>query len=95
MWISKFFARRLKYIQNRKWKILIISSKLTEYDDTEDVYGHSVDDDAPISPTDANQWLYDRERSHQSMASFMANHVDIEEEDEEQGDSHRRNSEVS
>lgn len=69
----------------------------SEYAIDDDEYGHSVDDDAPISPTDAQQWLFDRERGQQSMSSFIANHRDIEEEDEEQcesQDSHRRNSEV-
>lgn len=67
----------------------------SEYAIDDDEYGHSVDDDAPISPTDAKQWLFDRERGQQSMSSFIANHRDIEEEDEEQGENpHRRNSEV-
>lgn len=58
------------------------SMNYDEYDD-EDVYGHSVDDDYSISPTDAQQWLYDRARGQNSMASFIANNDDIEEEDEE------------
>ncbi len=69
---------------------------IPEYDDDYE-YGQSVDDDAPISPTDAQQWLYDRERGQQSMSEFIAKNRDIEEEDEEQCDPHdlhRRNSEV-
>ncbi|KAJ6627594.1 Protein HBS1 [Pseudolycoriella hygida] len=77
--------------RHRKMRSIIFES-----DDMDDVYSHSVDDDAPISPTDANQWLYDRERGQQSMSSFIADHRNIVEEDEEQCDSHdsnRRNSE--
>lgn len=72
--------------------------KCPEYGYDDDEYGHSVDDDAPISPTDAKQWLFDRERGQQSMSSFIANHRDIEEEDEDQCDVHdsnRRKSEVN
>ncbi|XP_037047570.1 HBS1-like protein [Bradysia coprophila] len=65
----------------------------TEYGLDYDEYGRSVEDDAPISPTDARQWLFDRERGQQSVSSFLANHRDIEEEDEEQCEPNRRNSE--
>lgn len=53
-----------------------------EYDGYDDVYGHSVDDDTCISPTDASQWLFDRARGQQSMSAFIANNRDIAEEDE-------------
>ncbi|XP_075159400.1 translation elongation factor EF-1alpha (GTPase) HBS1 [Haematobia irritans] len=54
-----------------------------EYDGYEDVYGHSVDEDC-ISPTDAQQWLFDRARGQQSMSAFMRDNKDIAEEEEEE-----------
>lgn len=54
------------------------------YDDYDDVYGHSVDDESCISPTDAQQWMYDRNRGQQSVASFMKNNNDIKEETDEE-----------
>lgn len=69
-----------------------------EYDGYDDVYGHSVDDESSlncISPTDAQQWIYDRARGQQCMSEYIAKHQDIEEEDEEQLEGkHRRDSEV-
>lgn len=48
------------------------------------MYGHSVDEEPScISPTDAQQWIYDRNRGQQSVSSFIANNRDIEEEDED------------
>uniref|UniRef100_A0A182JG83 Uncharacterized protein n=1 Tax=Anopheles atroparvus TaxID=41427 RepID=A0A182JG83_ANOAO len=55
-----------------------------DYDDDEDYrYGQSVEDDC-ISPTDAQQWMYDRARGQQSMSEFLANNRDIEEEDDDE-----------
>lgn len=53
-----------------------------EYDGYDDVYGHSVDDDSCISPTDAQQWLFDRARGQQSMSAFMRENKEIAEEEE-------------
>uniref|UniRef100_A0A6B2E882 Putative elongation factor 1 alpha n=1 Tax=Phlebotomus kandelakii TaxID=1109342 RepID=A0A6B2E882_9DIPT len=68
-----------------------------EYDGYDDVFGHSVDDEGCISPTDAQQWLYDRARGQQSIATFMASNRDIQEEDEggdgEEHEKERRDSE--
>lgn len=52
-----------------------------EYDDED--YGHSMEDDYSISPTDAQQWIFDRARGHQSMSAFLANNANIVEATEE------------
>lgn len=52
-----------------------------EYDGYDDVYGHSVEDDSYISPSDTAQFMYDRGRA-QVMSSYFDQHKDIEEEDE-------------
>lgn len=62
----------------------ICVSIFVEYDGYDDVYGHSVDDETCISPTDAQQWLYDRARGQQSISSFIATHRDIDEEEEDE-----------
>uniref|UniRef100_A0A182QBA3 Tr-type G domain-containing protein n=1 Tax=Anopheles farauti TaxID=69004 RepID=A0A182QBA3_9DIPT len=54
-----------------------------DYDDDDYQYGHSVEDEC-ISPTDAQQWIYDRAKSQQSMSEFRANNRDIEEEDDDE-----------
>uniref|UniRef100_A0A2M4A8K3 Putative elongation factor 1 alpha n=1 Tax=Anopheles triannulatus TaxID=58253 RepID=A0A2M4A8K3_9DIPT len=55
-----------------------------DYDDDDDYrYGQSVEDEC-ISPTDAQQWIYDRAKGQQSMSEFLANNRDIEEEDDDE-----------
>lgn len=46
-----------------------------------------MDDDSCISPTDAQQWMYDRNRGQQSIASFITNNQDIKEETDEEAES--------
>lgn len=51
-----------------------------DYDD-DDVYGYSVEEDSCMSPSDASQWIYDRNRSQQ--VDLLQSHNDIQEEPEE------------
>ncbi|KAH9643570.1 hypothetical protein HF086_011351 [Spodoptera exigua] len=51
-----------------------------DYDD-DDVYGHSVEEESCMSPSDAAQWIYDRSRNQQ--VQFLQNHNNIQEETEE------------
>lgn len=65
---------------------VLYSGHCLEYDGYDDVYGHSMDEDSCMSPTDAQQFLYDRNRGQQSVASFMTNNKDIKEETDEETD---------
>ncbi|XP_032528780.2 protein HBS1 [Danaus plexippus] len=51
--------------------------------DYDDVYGHSVEEDSCLSPSDADQWMYDRSRNQQAISSFLSSHNDIQEESED------------
>lgn len=52
--------------------------------DYDDIYGHSVEDESYLSPSDTSQWIYDRSRNQQAMAHFMESHNNIQEEAEEE-----------
>ncbi|XP_073975053.1 translation elongation factor EF-1alpha (GTPase) HBS1 isoform X2 [Rhodnius prolixus] len=53
-----------------------------EYDGYDDVYGHSVEDDYTISPSDA-AFMYDRNSRQPQMSLYLKNEEDIAEEDEQ------------
>lgn len=52
--------------------------------DYDDVYGHSVEEDSCLSPSDSAQWMYDRSRNQQAISNFLDNHDDIQEEAEDE-----------
>lgn len=56
-----------------------------EYDGYDDVYGRSVDDDhTSMSPSDAQQWIYDRNRQR-NVSAFMGVEEENDEYDEASG----------
>ncbi|XP_045761394.1 protein HBS1 [Maniola jurtina] len=61
--------------------------------DYDDVYGHSVEEDSCMSPSDAEQWMYDRSRNQQAVANFLDSRNDIQEETEEQTEAAHRSFE--
>ncbi|CAG9782780.1 unnamed protein product [Diatraea saccharalis] len=54
--------------------------------DYDDVYGHSVEDDSCLSPSDTAQFIYDRSRNQQAIAHFLESHNNIQEEIEDEVD---------
>ncbi|GBP90176.1 HBS1-like protein [Eumeta japonica] len=48
--------------------------------DYDDVYGHSVEEESCLSPSDAAQWMYDPSRNRHAIAHFMEGRDDIQEE---------------
>lgn len=48
----------------------------TDYDDYDEVYGRSVDDDCCISPTDASQFLYNRNQPQGNLDNFLVREDD-------------------
>lgn len=73
------------------WRCICLSSLnsvfkqfvFADYDGYDDVYGHSVDDDYYISPSN-RQFLFNRENSRDQprMGEFICTEQDIQEEDE-------------
>lgn len=55
---------------------------LIEYDDYNTAVG-SLDEQECISPTDANQWMFDRNRGQASLDTFLAENENIQEQDED------------
>ncbi|KAK3921301.1 HBS1-like protein [Frankliniella fusca] len=53
-----------------------------EYDGYDDVYGHSVEDDYSISPSDA-KYVFDRNTEKAQMSAFLTGDEDIAEDDED------------
>ena len=60
--------------------------KFVDFEDEDDIYGHSLEDDC-ISPSDT-KWIYNRDKNRQTMSEFFSNHDDIEEEGDMEVDHH-------
>ncbi|XP_026763986.2 protein HBS1 [Galleria mellonella] len=52
--------------------------------DYDDVYGHSVEDESCLSPSETDQWIYDRSRNQQAISHFLDSHHNIQEEIEDE-----------
>ncbi|XP_013196155.2 protein HBS1 [Amyelois transitella] len=66
---------RHRNVRNRKYS--------DDYD-YDDVYGHSVEEDSCLSPSDTAQWIYDRSQNQQAISNFMESHDNIQEEVEDE-----------
>lgn len=51
--------------------------------DYDDVYGHSVEEDGCLSPSETAQWMYDRSRNQQAISNYLEQHNNIQEEEVE------------
>lgn len=73
----------------------IRSMQLDDYDYDENIVGSVSDEPECISPTDAQQWIFDRARGQSSLEVFLSNNEDIQEEEEDEsfGSKERRDSE--
>ncbi|KAJ9586085.1 hypothetical protein L9F63_020282, partial [Diploptera punctata] len=63
-----------------------------QYDGYDDIYGHSVEEDYCISPSDAAEFMFDRSRRQPQMSAYFNEENDIAEEDELHIDSSQRAS---
>lgn len=63
--------------------LIFLQMVFIEYEDFNAVVG-SLDEQECISPTDANQYLFDRARGQSSLNTFLENNDDIPEDDEEE-----------
>lgn len=72
----------LKVYQN-KLHLYIFTLFFVDYDGYDDVYGHSIDDDYYISPSN-RQFIFNRENSRDQpkIGEFIRTEQDIQEEDE-------------
>lgn len=54
-----------------------------EFDYDDNLVGSVNDEPECISPTDAQQWIFDRARGQSSLEQFLSNNEDIQEEEDE------------
>lgn len=64
-------------------KYFRVFSFFLEFDDY-NVVGSLTDEPECISPTDANQWIFDRDRGQSSLDAFLSANEDIQEQEEDE-----------